>query len=111
MKTSSRQTLCDFCFSQIGSNNKKCPHCDGKSNIEKHPTALKEGKILAGKYLVGKVLGVGGFGITYLCYDLKNEKCVAIGDQRLHGEDRRGRKRRDSEVAASVQERDPQPSH
>ena len=34
--------------------------------------------ILAGRYMVGKVLGKGGFGITYLCYDLKLDKKVAV---------------------------------
>ena len=45
---------------------------------EKYPTALTEGTILAGRYVVGRVLGKGGFGVTYLCYDSKDKTRVAI---------------------------------
>ncbi|MBQ2829282.1 MAG: serine/threonine protein kinase, partial [Clostridia bacterium] len=33
---------------------------------------------LAGRYVVGRVLGKGGFGITYLCYDTRENKTVAV---------------------------------
>lgn len=42
------------------------------------PGALAVGEILAGKYLVGKMLGRGGFGITYLGYDIQGDRKVAI---------------------------------
>ena len=34
--------------------------------------------ILEGRYLIGKVLGEGGFGITYTGFDLRLEERVAI---------------------------------
>jgi len=36
------------------------------------------GQLLAGRYLVGRALGEGGFGITYLGFDTKLERRVAI---------------------------------
>ena len=70
--------LCSLCFSKIAPGSKVCTHCTNIGNKTKYPTVLKEGTILAGRYSVGKVLGKGGFGITYLCYDLVMNKKVAI---------------------------------
>ena len=43
-----------------------------------NPRALAVNTVLAGKYLVGPVLGEGGFGITYAGYDLNMETRIAI---------------------------------
>lgn len=45
---------------------------------KQNPRCLPVDTILAGKYLVGPVLGQGGFGITYQGYDLNMETRVAI---------------------------------
>ena len=55
-----------------------CPRCGFNENDEQPYLALPLGTILNGRYLVGKVLGIGGFGITYLGYDLTLEIKVAI---------------------------------
>ncbi len=55
-----------------------CPHCSFNENDEQPYLALPLGTILNGRYLVGKVLGIGGFGITYLGYDLTLDIKVAI---------------------------------
>ena len=47
-------------------------------SVETEPFALKPGTILDGKYLVGEMLGQGGFGITYIGFDLLLEQKVAI---------------------------------
>jgi len=72
------KNLCEHCFSEIEENADKCPNCSSEKNNSKYPTALPEGTILAGRYVVGRVLGKGGFGITYLCYDTRENKTVAI---------------------------------
>lgn len=56
-----------------------CPHCGTPYHQPlQEANALKPGHILNGKYLVGSVLGQGGFGITYIALDLLLEKKVAI---------------------------------
>jgi serine/threonine protein kinase len=46
-----------------------CPNCGYDRNQEVSPVYLRPGTKLAQKYLIGKVIGHGGFGITYLAYD------------------------------------------
>lgn len=45
---------------------------------EKYPLALPAGTILAGQYTIEKVLGQGGFGITYKARDYKTGREVAV---------------------------------
>ena len=56
-----------------------CPKCGYDPEKTKNAEyALMPGTILAGKYLVGKVLGQGGFGITYIGWDISLERKVAV---------------------------------
>ena len=45
---------------------------------EKYPLALPDGTVLAGQYIIEKVLGQGGFGITYEATDHKTGGKVAV---------------------------------
>ncbi len=45
---------------------------------EKYPLALPQGAILAGQYVISRVLGQGGFGITYQAADHKTGRTVAV---------------------------------
>ncbi len=69
------KSLCELCFSELDSNG-VCHECDGEH--ERHPIALPKGAMLQGRYVIGQVLGKGGFGVTYLAYDLVNETRIAI---------------------------------
>ena len=56
-----------------------CPECGrAYGSVNAETFALKPGTILEGKYLVGEMLGQGGFGITYIGFDLLLEQKVAI---------------------------------
>ena len=62
-----------------GQTDFRCPHCGfSESEYKQNPRCLPSNTILAGKYLVGKVLGEGGFGITYMGYDLNMKARIAI---------------------------------
>ena len=55
-----------------------CPHCGYAPGSKGPDYALRPGSILYGKYLVGRILGQGGFGITYVGWDLMLERKVAV---------------------------------
>ena len=72
-------SVCFNCFQELNSNG-PCPHCgwDGASQTEKYPLALQPGSILNGRYTVGRVLGQGGSGVTYIALDDQTKERVAI---------------------------------
>lgn len=61
--------LCMNCFSVKG-QYEVCPYCgyvEGTPPAQPH--CLTPGTILGNHFIVGTVIGFGGFGITYKCYD------------------------------------------
>ena len=71
------ERICYGCFTEK-EPGQRCPRCGFDEKEEQPYLALPLGTILNGRYLLGKVLGIGGFGITYLGYDLTLEIKVAI---------------------------------
>ena len=71
--------ICYSCFAEKSTSG-ACPYCgyDPASDEGKYPIALRAGSILNGRYIVGRVLGQGGFGITYLAQDYQTKGLVAI---------------------------------
>lgn len=62
--------LCPGCFSEKTSEE-TCPYCGWRNGTQPNsPFFLPAQTILRGKYLLGRVLGQGGFGVTYLGWDL-----------------------------------------
>ena len=71
--------LCPGCMGLWEDTGKPCPRCG--FSWEMAPAGGRElpvFTILAGRYLLGRRIGVGGFGITYLAMDLAEERVTAI---------------------------------
>ncbi len=61
--------LCLSCMEKKGVA-KTCPHCGWvEGSAPESALHLPPGTVLQEKYLMGRALGQGGFGITYLAYD------------------------------------------
>lgn len=73
------ERLCLGCMEKINDKYTTCPYCgyvDGTPAKEAYH--ITPGTVLAGKYIVGRVIGYGGFGVTYIGYDGLLEKKIAI---------------------------------
>ena len=69
--------LCVNCMEEM--EGEVCPHCGFCPSQEiQMPNALEWNTILHGRYLIGRMLGQGGFGITYIGLDLPLNAKVAV---------------------------------
>ena len=74
-----RLNICYGCMKSMEDGQFICQSCGYNSSHRNNPEdTLPEGSVLNGKYLVGKVLGRGGFGVTYLGYEMNLQIRVAI---------------------------------
>ena len=70
--------ICLGCLREISIHTGICPYCGFDPLKSENPKFLRVGTRLAKRYTVGKMLGEGGFGITYTGYDNKEKRPVAI---------------------------------
>lgn len=72
-------TRCNNCFSEYEEELGLCPYCGFAPGEESQDVyCLSPGTLLTGRYIIGKKLGMGGFGITYMAWDCKLETVMAI---------------------------------
>ena len=70
---------CMGCMEMYDEQFEICPHCGYVHGTPpKEAYHITPGSLLAGRYIIGRVLGFGGFGITYIGYDQVLETKVAI---------------------------------
>lgn len=77
--------FCPNCMANTGYAYDVCPVCGGSMNVANEPHQLPVNSILNGRYIIGRTLGAGGFGITYVGYDLKLNSKVAIKEYYMSG--------------------------
>lgn len=71
--------LCPGCMAVLDEPDLPCPLCGfDKNTYSPSPRSLRPFTILNNKYLVGKVIGEGGFGITYIGFNMETDLPVAI---------------------------------
>lgn len=70
--------ICLHCFAEL--TGEICPVCNTPKNAgAAFPShALPRRTLLGERYLIADVLGTGGFGITYLTYDVQTKKTAAV---------------------------------
>lgn len=71
--------ICYGCMNPVNDTGSPCPDCGFYlPDYQGNENALTPGTILNQKYLVGRTLGTGGFGITYLARDMYLQTKIAI---------------------------------
>ncbi|MBR6089866.1 MAG: protein kinase, partial [Anaerolineaceae bacterium] len=74
-----KKNYCYSCMRELPEGQSICSYCGNDNRIPHNESIqLPEGTVLNGKYMAGHMLGLGGFGITYIAIDLKMGIRVAI---------------------------------
>lgn len=69
---------CQNCMQELLQDTELCPYCASSTRQRNGLSQLPAGTVLQNRYLVGRVLGSGGFGITYIGRDLALKSRVAV---------------------------------
>ncbi|MBQ0027584.1 MAG: serine/threonine protein kinase [Lachnospiraceae bacterium] len=76
---------CAGCMKEIAGESGMCG-CGYDNASEINPIhCLQVGTVLNDSYVIGKVIGAGGFGITYVGWDRDLEKKIAVKEFYMHG--------------------------
>ncbi len=71
--------LCMGCMEQYSESEQVCPHCGYiAGTMPEQGNHMMPGTRLHGRYIIGKVIGYGGFGVTYIGFDEELNRKVAI---------------------------------
>ena len=71
--------FCYYCMAKHDFAASPCPKCGKKKNYQqKDRQDLPPGTLLHQRYVVGRKLGGGGFGATYIAYDTQTEQVCAV---------------------------------
>lgn len=73
------ENICYNCFRENPAGQ-VCPHCgyDPSKAWQDYPLALPHGTVPDGRYILGRVLGQGGFGITYVAQEWNSKQLMAV---------------------------------
>src|SRR5262245_47219763 len=74
------ESICLGCMQAalVGGTCARCGFDEAMAAKNRYPAALRLRTLLHGQYLIGRILGQGGFGITYLGWDVNLALRVAI---------------------------------
>lgn len=75
--------LCESCFKEIKGDRCGCGFDPSEGVLDS--SLLTPGTVLADRYVIGQVIGKGGFGTTYLAYDALVRKKIAIKEYFPYG--------------------------
>ncbi len=72
------QQYCPNCMMPIQEEGDLCQKCGGSISLQNDVNQLQPGTVLNGRYYIGKAIGAGGFGITYMARDILLDTKVAV---------------------------------
>lgn len=80
---SSNEHFCLGCMSYLENPDALCPNCGWLKSMKNNISQLQAGYILTNenqteKYIIGRALGQGGFGISYLAWNTLREERVVV---------------------------------